>query len=204
MPGLRNRRENSVPVDQYRELSFTRTLHCASKNPLSLSTMENTIKFIPPQIDPLASTNTEASRKNPLYLLMQDLGVLTRMLRYLPWIFMPFRTSDKNAELFISSTSILELVLNSFLFLFESVLLLVAIPAFLILPGGISLLAAAICIFLILVAAWPMQGPRIAYSRMDEKTAAIAKQHDSERWLFINGCMTRWETFESGLWCDIR
>lgn len=161
--------------------------------------MAKAIKFIPPQIDALASTNTEASRKNPLRLLMQDLGVLIQMLRYLPWIIIPFHTSNKNAELFISPTSILDIILNSWLFLFQSILFLVAVPAFFILPGGVLLLAATLCICSILVAAWPMQGPRIAYSKMDEKTTAIAKQHESERWLFINGCVTGWETFESAL-----
>lgn len=152
--------------------------------------MAKAIKFIPPQIDPLASTTTEACRKDPLRLLMQDLGVLTRMLRYIPWIVIPFYTSNKNAELYLSAAGFLDVFLNSFLFLFESVLVLVAVPAFFILPGGIFLLAATICVSLILLAAWPMQGPRVAYSKMDEKTTAIAKEHDRERWIFINGCMT--------------
>ena len=159
--------------------------------------MAKTIKFIPPQIDPLASTTTEACRKDPLHLLMQDLGVLVRMLRYIPWVVIPFRTSNKSAELYMSPAGFLDVVLNGFLFLFESILLLVAVPAFLFLPGGVFLLVATICVSLILLAAWPMQGPRVAYSKMDEKTMATAKQHESERWIFINGCMTGWENLDN-------
>lgn len=152
--------------------------------------MAKPIKFIPPQVDPLAGTTTEAARKNPLRLLLQDLGVLIKMLRYLPWTMMPFRTSDKGAELYISPKTMLDVILNTWLILFQSILLLVAIPAFIILPGGIFLLSAALCIVVILVTAWPMQGQRIAYSIMDERTATIAKQHGSERWIFVNGIMT--------------
>ena len=152
--------------------------------------MAKPIKFIPPQNDPLAGTTAEASRKNPLRLLIEDLGVLLRMLRYLPWVLTPFRTSDNGAELYISPRNMLDIILNGWLFLLQTVLLFIAIPAFIILPGGVFLLAASLCVVIILVSAWPMQGPRIAYSRMDEKTMAVAKQHDSERWLFINGCMT--------------
>lgn len=153
--------------------------------------MAKSIKFIPPQIDPLAGTTTEASRKSPLRLLLKDLGVLIRMLQYLPSLCSPFRTSDKSAELYVSPANMLDIVLNGWLLLLESILLLLAIPAFLVLPGGIFLLAATVCIIVILASAWPMQGQGVAYSRMDEKTTAIAKQHESERWLFINGCMTR-------------
>lgn len=152
--------------------------------------MAKAIKFIPPQIDALACTTTEASRKSPLRLLVQDVGVLVRMLPYLPWLFIPLRTPDKTAELHGSLSNMLDFLLNSSLFLFQSILLLVAVPAFLILPGGVWLLAALLCVLATLLAAWPMQGSRIAYSRMDDKTTAIAKQHESERWLFINGCMT--------------
>ena len=161
--------------------------------------MTKSIKFIPPQIDALAGTTTEASRKNPLRLLTEDLGVLMRMLRYLPWIIIPFRTADKTAELYIAPTNLRDIILNGWLILFESILLLVALPAFFILPGGIWLLVAIVCVIVILLSAQPMQGPRIAYSRMDEKTTAKAKKHDSERWLFINGCMTGWEGFKSAL-----
>jgi hypothetical protein len=188
MPGLRNQGDNSMLSSQHQPLLSTS---------ISSSTMAKPIKFIPPQIDPLASTSTEAARKNPLRLLLQDLGVLIKMMRYLPWTIIPFRTSNKGAELYISPTNMLDIVLNSWLVVFQSILLLIAIPAFIILPGGVFLLSAALCIVVILVTAWPMQGQRIAYSRMDERTAAIAKRHGSERWVFVNGIMTGWEAFKN-------
>lgn len=155
------------------------------------SAMANTIKYIPPQLDALASTTTKASRKNPFRLLAQDVGVLLSNLRYLPWIIMPFLTSNQSAGFYFSLKGTRDTILQIFLFVFQACILVLAIPAFLVIPGTFLVPIAILCHLTIFVALWPMHGSRLAYSEMDERTAAEATKHESERWVFVNGCITR-------------
>ena len=160
------------------------------QKPTISSTMATNIKFIPPQMDTLAGTTTEAARKSPLRLLMQDARVLSSMLRYLPWIFVPFRTSDKDGELYMSVKGTRDMILQSCLFIIEAVLLFLAPIAIFALPGSLLMLSGLLCSVLVYVISMPMQGPRIVYSSMDQVTTESAKDHEDERWLFINGCIT--------------
>lgn len=72
------------------------------------------------------------------------------------------------------------------LFFLELMLVVAFIPAYIILPGGIFLLALAISFLLIGLAAWPLAGPRIVSS--DSTIPIKQDNHGSESWIFINGC----------------
>lgn len=148
------------------------------------------ISFIPAQMDGLASTTTAAARGNPLRLLLRDTGVLITMLPYLPWLVLPFRTSDRSAELYISISNVRDTWIQGWLFCLEIVLLLVAVPAIIILPGGIFIAVASLCCIVVWATCLPMQGPRIVHSAMDSETVTAAKQHEDERWIFVNGTAT--------------
>ena len=138
----------------------------------------------------LSSTTTEADRESPCWLFVKDAGVLIKQLRYLPWVFIPLKTVHQDGELYLSFANIRENGLQVALFLLEIVLLLVAVPIFLLLPGIITTVAAVACCFLILGLTNPLQGPRIAYSKMNDEIIESANQHKHERWLFINGIAT--------------
>ena len=153
--------------------------------------MANPIKFIPSQMDALGGTTTEACRENPIRLFFQDLRVLATMLPYLPWVMLPFKTTDQNAELYQSVKGLRDAFLQGWLFFLENLLLLFIIPAYLILPGALFLFALSICFLSIFIAAWPMQGSRILYSKMGKNTTLSAQSHESERWIFVNGIITR-------------
>ena len=151
------------------------------------------VSFIPAQMDGVASTSTEAARDNPLRLLVRDAGVLFTNLPYLPWIILPFKTSDPSAELYLGKSNTRDTVVQVWLLFLETILLLLAIPSILVLPGGISVLAACLCCAMIQAICLPLQGSRIVHSTMDSKTVKAAKQHQDERWIFINGCMTGYD-----------
>ena len=161
------------------------------------TSMAGNIKYIPPQMDVLASTTTPASRQNPFRLLLHDAGVFSTLLRYLPWIIIPFRTSDNSCELYMGPSSARDLLLQSWLSILEVAFLVAAIPVVLLLPGILSAAVAMMCCVIIYVLSWPMQGPKIAYSMMDDATVLSAEQHGSERWLFVNGCATGYELLAS-------
>ncbi|KAK4694602.1 hypothetical protein P7C71_g3005, partial [Lecanoromycetidae sp. Uapishka_2] len=152
--------------------------------------MAGNIKYIPSQMDPLAGASTSAARQNPLRLMMQDAGVLITMLPYLPYIFLPLRANDESSELYLNLQGARDMLLQSWLFIMETNLLLMAVPAFLALPGAFSITAIVLCSVTVYLVAYPMEGPRLAESNMDSLTETMAGQHKDERWLFVNGCAT--------------
>ncbi|MCJ1265575.1 hypothetical protein MMC22_005455 [Lobaria immixta] len=193
MPGLRSLDHglpDSTSHETNQQTQATRTPPPTSAKPLPSLAMANAVEFIPSQMDALSSTTTEAARKSPLRLLTQDVAVLISKLPYLPWIIRPFLTSDPNAEFYLSLRGVRDIVLQSFLFILETVVLLSAVPAFLVLPGAMFIGVAALFFTLICIAAWPMHGSKLVYSKMDESTVSKAQQHENERWIFINGCLT--------------
>ena len=153
--------------------------------------MAPNIKYIPPQMDPLARTSAEAAVEDPLRLLVQDTAVLMKLWRLLPYIVLPFRTKDQDSECYMDRYHVRDMALQSWLCIFEALLLILAPIAILVLPGAFLILATSLAYSIIYVSTLPMQGSRIVHSKKDEATALAAKEHGNERWLFINGCITR-------------
>lgn len=150
--------------------------------------MEPLISYMPPATDPLSTSTTPAMRRSPLRLFFQDAGVLFTMLPYFPCIFLPFKTKDETAELYLNRQNAKEMVLQGILLFVESFLLLLFLPALLILPGLVFLLITGIAFLLIYLLAWPMEGSSVTRSKMDKRTPRSAEQHRDERWIFVNGC----------------
>ena len=150
------------------------------------------IKYIPPQMDKLTGTSTQACRENPLRLLIHDLEALLSMMWYLPYMILPFRTSDRQAELYPSLTGVRDMVFQSWLFVLELILLMLIPIALVFLPGLFFIFGMLAAFLFIYMLSWPLQGSRIVYSRMDNATVTSAKDFGHERWFFVNGCMTRY------------
>lgn len=180
--------ELDAPINGYHEADITR--RATISRPTDSSNMAGNIKYIPSQMDPLAGASTSAARQNPIRLMMQDAGVLVTTLPYLPYIFLPLRATDKSSELYLNMQGIRDMLLQCWLFIMETNLLLMAAPAILLLPGAVSMIATALCCLTIYLSAYPMEGPRITESMMTSLTEATASQHKDERWLFVNGCAT--------------
>ncbi|MCJ1310765.1 hypothetical protein MMC25_004432 [Agyrium rufum] len=149
---------------------------------------ERNVEYIPSQMDALAASTTLAARENPMRLLLRDSAVLVRMLTYLPWVFLPIRSKDEDAELHPSLHKIRDVLLQIALTSFEALVLVLAPIAMLCSPGVITLGLGLIAWGIIWALAKPMQGPRIVYSKLDAKIADKAAEFADERWLFINGC----------------
>lgn len=149
-----------------------------------------TVSFIPAQMDVLASSSTEAARETPLRFVLRDAGVLIQNIGYLPWIILPFKTSDSCSELYMSVPHARDNMVQCWLFIIEAVLLLLAGPALLILPGCITIVAVYLCCVVVQAICLPLQGSRVVHSEMDREAVMASKQHEGERWIFINGCMT--------------
>ena len=173
---------------------ITRTLLLLLPKPQSLPIMESTVRYIPPQMDSFVGLTTQVNRGRPFRLFIQDAAVLVANLRYLPWLFFPFRTSDPSAELYLSFSGFKDIFLQVLLFVLEVIMMCVVFPIMLLLPNIITLVLAAVCFLAIAILSWPLHGPKLAFSRMNLRNAT-AQRHETERWLFINGCVTRYVNF---------
>lgn len=87
-------------------------------------------------MDSLSSANGIATRNSRFRLFLHDARTLFTSLRYLPWLFLPFWTDDPTAELFISVSNMKYMVLQVLLFVLETVVIVLFVPAFLVLPGA--------------------------------------------------------------------
>ena len=195
MPGIAVKRTSTdIHTDDHKSPTITARVPQKSQRPKKIMspTMEpkHTISFLPAQMDGSAGTSTRAAREDPLRLFLRDLGVLLSMIGYLPWVVLPFRTKDKGAELHWSPRGIRNSILQALLILFQTLLLFAALPALIILPGGVSAIVALLSWFIIYALSWPLQGPRVVYSNLEEDSTA-PKDFADERWLFFNGCWTR-------------
>ena len=135
----------------------------------------------------------QATRESPLRIFLRDVGVLITMLRYVPWIFLPLKAPKSRKELALSASNTRDVILQSWLFVMEMVILLLAIPAILLLPGSLTMCLAVMCCVCIKIVSLPMQGSRIVYSNMDAATILMTKQHEDERWLFVNGILAGYD-----------
>ena len=155
--------------------------------------MAANIKFIPSLVDTLAGASTQTEREGPLRLVLRDAGILLKMLKYVPWTIKPFRTDDKQAELYLSPRGARDTILIGTLSFMGLAALLLAPVLALAFPGFIVIAIAAIFSMIAWLLAVPLHGPDVVYSAMDEATMASAKDHSEERWLFINGIATRYK-----------
>ena len=152
--------------------------------------MVDGVKYIPSQMDPLASATVNAARQDPIRLMIEDTFVLLRLLRFVPKTLAPFLTENKDAELYISLANALVGFLQILLALIQILFLVMVIPAFMSLPGVIFSAATALFCLACYLITLPMQGPAINFSNMDSRTKVLAEQHRNERWVFVNGICT--------------
>ena len=153
--------------------------------------MATEVVYLPPREDSIGGASTRALREGPIWLMMQDTLVLIKMLNYLPNIFRPLQSSLYNDELAPNLAKAPELIIELFLFIFETILL-IAIPITLIIcPGFVTITASAIAFLLIFLLCWPLHGPDLIHSntRATEINSPVDGFED-ERWIFCNGCMT--------------
>jgi hypothetical protein len=153
-----------------------------------ISVPKSPVSFIPSQLDSLAATSAPTAKDSPLKLAMKDAGTLISMLNYLPWVVIPFCTTCPDAELYLHGRNLVGLVAIGTATVLAFVLSILAIPAFIVLPGALIALVLALGTGLIHAICAPIQGPMIVKSKVTPETRAAASKFAHERWIFVNGC----------------
>ena len=158
--------------------------------PMPRRAMADGVKYIPSQMDPLVGATAKATRQDPISLMIQDASVLLRLWRLVPNIILPFFTSDTHAEFHLCPANVMVGCLQILLTIIQLLYLVLVVPAFVSLPGGVFLAATALCCLVCYFATLPMQGRTMNYSKVDDSIKALVEQHKNERWVFVNGICT--------------
>lgn len=162
---------------------------------------EGVVKYIPPQLDPVNTTTIPRARTNPLKLLFYDLLLIFSNILYIPQTIFARPTTATTTEIFMGwrnrprFASISDLFRNrliqTYLFILETLFSITVVPVFLFSPGAIFLVLLLIAVLSIHYVARMMHGvadkPCLVASNMDVKTTRSAQRFSEERWLFCGG-----------------
>ena len=159
------------------------------------------VSYIPPQSDSLAITSNEAARNGPFALAIRDCVTFFCMLNLFPTIFLPFWTTDPRDEFYLTGPNVFGLMALSIASVIPILLLLVALPAFVFLPGFACVLVIAGGTLFIRTVCKPFEGPCLVTSEPPTDEAIIARHHllNSERWIFLNGCCVTGHALQQNL-----
>lgn len=124
---------------------------------------------------------------------MKDVGVLLKMLWYFPNVFLPFGTAQSSDELHMDLKGARNMVLQFLVFILEFVILLLAVPVVLFLPGIGIAAVGLVTLISIHALTLPLQGGDIYHSKLDAMDENVADMHQDERWVFVNGCATDYD-----------
>lgn len=166
---------------------------------------EGVVKYLPPQLDPVNRTTIPRARTNPLKLLAYDLLLILSNLLYIPQtlfacptttttttttgIFMGWRERPRFASI---SDLFKHRLIQTYLFILETLLFIAVVPVFLFSPGALFLVLLLAAVFAIDYVARMMHGIAadktcLVAPSMDLKTTKSAQRFKEERWLFCGG-----------------
>lgn len=176
--------------------------HSAAKSFFAKMKDEGVVKYLPPQLDPVNRTTIPRARTNPLKLLVYDLLLILSNLLYIPQTLFARPTTTTTTEIFMGwrerprFASISDLfkhrLIQTYLFILETLFFIAVIPVFLFSPGALFLVFLLAAVFAIDYVARMMHGVAadktcLVAPNMDLKTTKSAQRFKEERWLFCGG-----------------
>ncbi|KAI5818249.1 hypothetical protein BZA77DRAFT_307766 [Pyronema omphalodes] len=142
------------------------------------------VAYSPPQTEANQLSDIDIGR-SPFRLFLRDIMLVISLLRHLPGMFTPLRTTNPLAELYLGSRrNIEELLLHFFLGILGLLLVLITIPLMIAAPLLVFFLFLVICNCLLCLLSLPLnRGARTLTS----KPLPGSPQTPEERWIFVNG-----------------
>lgn len=144
------------------------------------------VLFIPAQVDGLAGTSPSQYRQVPTSSLLMDTRVLIRSLDSLPKMAMACRPRMWNYM--GNMENLWEITVQILLAIMEMAMLAIMAPAFLLLPGtGFALMMLSFWGAVTILSSG-FNAERIIIS----DAMMVSEEFMDEKWLFVNGIMTRY------------
>jgi hypothetical protein len=153
---------------------------------------DGAVSYIPAMMDGSCGTMPMHHRQTPMRIMMRELKIMMQnvvicvpeMLRSM-WFH---EMSGRRMIMSMSGLDIMDAYLQIMLGMMEMCFVTLFIPAFIMLPGFILASACAVFAATIALMCWPMNGDRVI--RCPSSTLHSEETAD-EKWIYINGSMTR-------------
>jgi hypothetical protein len=162
-----------------------------SPSPLSSN---SSVTFIPAMMDGSCGTSPTMQRMSPMQMMMMDMKIMVQNMMCIPEMIGSMMTMDNMMDMMGSWTMMRDTCLQTMLCMIEMCMVVVMIPCFLMMPGMAFMCMCCMCGCAILMICWPMNGEQMM------RCAGRGQQMDQyadERWVYINGAMTRYEISHS-------
>jgi hypothetical protein len=147
------------------------------------------VNFIPAQIDGLCGTIPAYHRQAASLLLWGDVRVLIRNLSCLPAMVKATCSTTVLRNLLKDPIDARDTLMQACLAIMQIWVFVVAIPAFITLPGFLFAGFMNAAWLLTLAMTWPLSGPRILIQ--EQEKAPMTNEFSDERWIYVNGMMCR-------------
>ena len=149
------------------------------------------VTFIPAMMDGSCGTSPTMQRLSLMQMIAMDVKVMAQNLMCIPEMVCSMLTLEMVFSMCDSWTNTRDLCLQTILCTIEMFMIVLVIPCFLAMPGIAFMCTCCMCACAIKVLCWPMNGVRVMRCIANGKTKENQDKFTDERWLYINGAMTR-------------
>ncbi|RPA96473.1 hypothetical protein L873DRAFT_1845397 [Choiromyces venosus 120613-1] len=154
--------------------------------PRILFSTNQPVSYLPSQTTPDSGTSSLNFRSSPWKLLAADIKLVFTLLLWVPYIFLPWRSTNVYSELYPSWKNMRDLGLHVVLCLLGFIWLIIVIPIWLAAPGlAFALFMLFYCALTVLFCVPLDCGPRVVRSRIQHVNGREIR--DDENWVFVNG-----------------
>ena len=147
------------------------------------------VNFIPAQIDGLCATIPTHHKVAALWLVMDNLRVLIHNISCLSAMAKTTCSMNVLRSLFKNPADMRDTIFQLCLASIQVCVLVIALPAFLFLPGLLFIGLVNGFWALTLAITWPLSGPRVLISEREK--VPMTDEFSDERWIYVNGMMCR-------------
>jgi hypothetical protein len=148
-----------------------------------------TVTYTPALQDLSYYTSPIIYRQRPMQLSIKGLELLLQNLCYVPQTVRSLLTRSMVRNSVKEWKDVRDIALHVILVIVELWGVVVIVPAFLVLPGILFTIVCVMGAGLVAVLTWPLHGSRVVSSWKERKESQ--EEFAGEKWLYINGSMTR-------------
>jgi len=151
------------------------------------------VTFLPAMVDASCGTSATHHRQTTAQMFLNDLRIVTQSVRCIPQMARSVLSMKFARSIPRSVPDIWDICLQGILSILEFWALIIAVPAFLYLPGIVFVPLCGVFIALVRVLSWPLnKSPLVRTSRGLKDSTRVFPE---ETWMFIPGSATRYASF---------
>jgi hypothetical protein len=151
------------------------------------------VAMVPAMMDKSCGTSPVHHRMTPMRMMMDDMRVMMRNLGCLPDMMMSMWSMEFGMSMFMTWMDMRDCCLQVMLMMVECCAMMLCLPTMLYMPGIVSMTMGCLFAGCVMMLAMPMNRDMIMRCQMPDGHGI--DEFSDEKWICINGSMTRWVFF---------